>query len=256
MDLYFPKLWIRSSKDLLKNKITAEEWVLRMAAPLKRKIHRLEELMQFDAEHGIPSTFFFGMASGLGMSYTQKTALPLIHQVQKRGFAVGVHGIAYSDHNAMKKEHDDFAALTGAKDFGMRMHYVRFDNSTFKLLSSIGYLFDTSEFDKEKGYTLKAPYQIGDMWEFPLCIMDSYLPYDLDEAKRVTLDILGKLEKSSLKYLTILFHDAHFDAAYGTYRQWYMWIVSMLSESGYAFASYEHAVKNLAHPGNVIKGIA
>ncbi len=249
-DLYYPKLWVRSCLEFLKREISLKEWWLRFATPFKRRMHRIDELMLFDQEHGIPSTFFFGMANGLGMSYTQQTATPVIELARSLGFDVGVHGIAYTDHDTMKKEHDDLAALIGARDFGIRMHYVRYDNSTFGKLSDIGYTFDTSEFDKAKGYTLKSPYKIGDMWEFPLCIMDTYLPYDLDDAKRVTLDVLIKAEHVGIEYLNILFHDVHFDLAYATYRDWYMWLIRMLIEREHVFVSYKQAIEDLTHPDN------
>ena len=244
-DLYFPKLWFRSSMDLVRHKLTTKEWALQMAIPFKRKMHNLEELMQLDAEYGIPSTFFFGMASGLGMSYRQKTALPLIRQVQKRDFAVGVHGIAYSDYKMMKKEYDDFAALIGTKDFGIRIHYVRYDDSTFEKLSDIGYSFDTSEFDKAIGFTLKSPYKIGDMWEFPLNLMDSYLPYDFEKAKEMTLKILQEAEQIKLPYLTALFHDNHFSENFGQYYKWYQWLLDYLKNKAHEFISFKQAIQLL-----------
>lgn len=244
-DLYFPKLWVRSSSELLKREISPRVWWLRCTTPFKRRMHRIDELMRFDKEQGIPSTFFFGMASGLGMTYTQKTAAPLIEMVRSHGFDVGVHGISYTDYNAMKREYDDFTALIGSNDFGIRMHYVRYDNSTFGILSDIGYVFDTSEFDKVKGYTLKSPYKIGDMWEFPLSIMDSYLPYRLDKAKQNTKELIQKALQAGLSYLTILFHDAHHSESYEVYREWYMWVINYFQNRQFQFISYHEAMQEL-----------
>ena len=39
---------------------------------------------------------------------------------------------------------------TSSQQFGIRMHYVRYNSSTFSKLSEIGYLFDTSELDVYK----------------------------------------------------------------------------------------------------------
>lgn len=46
-------------------------------------------------------------------------------------------------------------------------------------------MYDTSEFNKEK-LEIKAPYKVGDMWEFPLHIMDGYImPFgDLETGKK------------------------------------------------------------------------
>lgn len=244
-DLYFPKLWVRNSIELLRRKITLKEWLLRVLTPFRKRLHRIDELIRYDINHGIPSTFFFGMANGLGMSYSKRAAFPVIKRVISEGFNVGVHGIEYCDADIMKKEYQAFSSLTGIFEFGIRMHYVRFDNSTFKKLSDIGYVYDSSEFDKEKGYIVKAPYKVGDMWEFPLNIMDSYLSYNLDEAKEKTLKIIKEVETKGLPYLTVLFHDPHYSDAYGRYRDWYRWLINYLITKEYEFVSYQNAITEL-----------
>jgi peptidoglycan/xylan/chitin deacetylase (PgdA/CDA1 family) len=244
-DFYFPKLWIRSCLDLLKRDVPINEWWLRCATPFKRRMHRIDELMQFDQEHGIPSTFFFGMANGLGMSYTQQNAAPVIEMVRAKGFDVGVHGIAYTNQDAMKKEHDDFAKIIGTEDFGIRTHYVRYDDSTFSKLSDIGYTFDSSEFDKVMRYTLKEPYLIGDMWEFPLSLMDSYLPYNLEKAKESTLEIIKEAEKMKLLFFIVLFHDIYYSDTFGQYQKWYRWLIEYLKKDGHEFISFIQAIKLL-----------
>ena len=42
------------------------------------------------------------------------------------------------------------------------------DDQTFEKLADTGYVFDTTEFDKQKSGTQRSPYKIGKMWEFPL----------------------------------------------------------------------------------------
>jgi hypothetical protein len=244
-DLIFPKLWIRSSLELIGGELSTQEWFLRLRSTFKNKMNRIDELMHFDIEHGVPSTFFFGMANGLGMSYSKAKALPWIQHVRRQGFDVGVHGIAYQNIELIQKEYDDFADLMNMESFGIRMHYVRFDDSTFYKLSRVGYIFDTSEFDKKQGYLIKKPYKINDMWEFPLCLMDSYLPYDLEDAKRMTINVIEKAKRAEIEYLTILFHDPHFDNAYSVYKDWYIWLIEMLLNRRYEFISYRDAIKYL-----------
>ncbi|MBE0600701.1 MAG: hypothetical protein IH607_02870, partial [Firmicutes bacterium] len=96
-DLFYPKLWVRETLNALRRRISWKEWALRMAIPFHREIHHLEELMRFDREHGVPSTFFFGMENGLGLSYGRQKALRAIRRVRGEGFFAGVHGIAYED---------------------------------------------------------------------------------------------------------------------------------------------------------------
>lgn len=244
-DLIYPKLWVRSTLELVKREYPFKEWVHRMLSPFHKIRHHIFEVMQYDKEHNIPSSFFFGMDSGLGMSYDCTSAEKVIREVAAGGFDVGVHGISFDDDLKMKSEYDKFSNIVGKKDFGIRMHYVRFSEDTFYKLDKCGYLFDSTEFDKAKGFLLKNPYKIGEMWEFPLVIMDGYLSNKLEDKKRKTLDIIQAAEEVDLKYLTILFHDACFSKAYATERDWYKWIVRLLIDRGYEFISYREAIHEL-----------
>lgn len=243
-DLYFPKLLIRSSFDLIKKTITRKEFVLRFSTPFKKRINRIHELVQFDKENNVKSTFFFGMANGFNLSYSQKKALPMINYVINEGFDVGVHGIEANNIEGIKKEFDDFRRLTAVNVLGIRLHYVRFNDDTLEKLNKVGYKFDTSEFDKTLGYTIKKHYKDG-IWEFPLCLMDSYLPYDINQAKKKSLEVIDRAETLNLEYFTILFHDIYFSEAYSVYFDWYKWIIKELKNKGYEFISYSSAVDSL-----------
>lgn len=85
-DLIYPKLWVRETLRFMKGRISFKEWYLRMFSPFKRIRHCINEVMSFDRAHGIPSTFFFGMEKGLGMSYKREKALPIIKRVYENGF--------------------------------------------------------------------------------------------------------------------------------------------------------------------------
>lgn len=244
-DLIYPKLWIRSTLELAKKEIGVREWYHRMGSPFNSVRNRIDEVLSFDKRYNVESSFFFGMAKGLGMNYDAKKTPDIIKKVEKKGFHAGVHGIAYNDYGGMVKEYDEFCKLNNHTPNGIRMHYVRFDNSTFQLLSKVGYKFDSSEFDKENGYLIKNPYKIGNMWEFPLVMMDGYLPPRLDDMKKKSLEIIEEAEKEGLEYLTLLFHDYLFSDGYNTNREWYKWIISWLAENDYEFVSYNEAINEL-----------
>lgn len=244
-DLIYPKLFVRSTIQLFKRKCTLKEWIYRVYSIFLEERHFINEVISFDKENGVPSTFFFGMAKGLGMSYGSKAAQKCVEMVSSKGFDVGVHGISYCDFNKMKYEYDEFLNIFKQKCFGIRMHYVRFNETTFKLLNECGYLYDTTEFNKEDGYLIKNPYKVGDMWEFPLAIMDSYLPDTLEEKKKKTLEIISKAKEENLPYLTILFHGDSFSNGYVTEKEWYKWIIKKLSEDNYEFISYIDAINEL-----------
>lgn len=245
-DLIYPKLWVRESLKFIRGKINPRQWLGRMMSPFRKERHNLAAIMKYDRELCIPSTFFFGMANGLGMSYNREKAYNIIKNVISSGFDVGVHGIAFSDLEKMKEEFALFRNMRFIDSFGIREHYVRFDDTTFEKMSDVGYLFDSTEFDKEKGYLIKAPYKAGHMWEFPLTVMDGYLPDNTACAKIKTIEILKEAHEADLRYFTILFHDYLFCDAYASYRDWYIWLTRYLAaDKQYEFISYRDAIKEL-----------
>lgn len=245
-DLFYPKLWVRETLALLSRKTSSKEWWNRVTIPFHRNINHLDELMQFDKENGIPSTFFFGMANGLGMSYKREKALPVIQRVQAEGFETGVHGIAYDDSGAIRTEYAAYEALTRRAPQGIRMHYVRYTDRTFAMLNEAGYAFDSTEFDKKTGGSVTAPYRVGAMWEFPLTIMDVYLPYDAQKAGEITRERLRQAAERDIGYCTVLLHDTNFSAAYPVYSDWYKWLVRYCRENGIGFCSFQEAIRELA----------
>jgi hypothetical protein len=244
-DLFYPKLWVRETLSFLRRRISAKEWALRMTLPFHYNLNHLRELMRFDKENGVPSTFFFGMENGLGISYSRKQALKAIRQVQAEGFAAGVHGIAYDDAAAIQAEYQAYGELTGRAPQGIRMHYVRRTDRTLPMLSAAGYAFDSTVFDKKAGFYIGAPYRAGGMWEFPLAIMDTFLPYNGKTIKEKTMDILHRAAEQNIGYCTILFHDTNFCAAYQVYFDWYRWLIGYCRKEGLGFLSYHEAILEL-----------
>ena len=245
-DLIYPKMWIRTTLELIKHDITGREWWLRNTSCFRKQRHNLEKLMDYDEKFGIRSAFFFGMNQALGMSYKPDEAKPVIQAVYDRGFQTGVHGIEYQNAEGIRKEYDTFYRLMGFAPCGIRMHYVRFDEQTFTRLSEAGYIFDTTEFNKPDSGTRKAPYRVGNMWEFPLAIMDAYLPQNFEGAKKRTIELLSQCRKAELPYITVLFHDYQFCDDYQDMRKWYIWLTEYFAASpDYQFTSYEDAIREL-----------
>lgn len=245
-DLIYPKMWIRTTLQFVRHEITGREWFLRNSSCFRKSRHNLDAMMKYDREHGIPSTFFFGMSKGLGMSYKPEEAAETIKNVKEQGFSVGVHGIDFQNYENMLREYKTFENTVGFPPEGIRMHYVRFDSGTFEKLSHIGYAFDSTEFNKEDKGTRKDPYKVGSMWEFPLTIMDGYLPQQYMAAKQNTLELLQECKTRQMEYISVLFHDYQFCDDYKDIRNWYMWLMEYFSESPeYSFISYQEAVRQL-----------
>ncbi len=245
-DLYFPKLWVRSFLELIHHKISLKTFWNRLVIVFSKRIHRIPELCEYDRNNGVKATYFFGMAHALGMVYNPQNALPWIRYVELQGNDVGVHGCDYQHLEAICKEHDSFVKLTGNSSFGIRNHYVRYDDDTFNKMNCAGYIFDSSEFNKEKP-TYKKPYKVGDLWEFPLAIMDGYVVhYDLEESKKIVVGLIKNCLDNGSDFLTVLFHDSYFNNdCYPVEKAFYEWFIKYVKSLGIEFVSYKEAIKEL-----------
>lgn len=246
-DLILEKMIVRSFFQVAKKKITLKTFLYRISMIFHKRMNRIQEVMEFDKKHNIPSIFFFGMSNVLGMSYSQKKAMPYIKKVKKNGFDTGVHGCDYLHLENIKKEYEDFGKISEMKSFGIRNHYVRFDNDTFNKMEKVGYLFDSTYFNKEK-IEYVNPYKVGDMWEFPLLIMDGYVCMQgkLQEGLEKTFRIIEEANNRGMKYCTILFHDYQYDDIFDPQRkEWYERTIQYCEQNNYKFISYRDAIKEL-----------
>lgn len=246
-DLILEKMFVRSILQTISGRISWKTCFHRMTMIFRRRMNRIVEIMEYDKRNDIPSTFFFGMANALGMSYSREKAAIYVNKVKKAGFDVGVHGVEYIDANKIIEEHDAFKEISGLEMFGIRNHYVRFNDGTFSKMNHAGYLFDTTYFNKKKTELLN-PYKVGNMWEFPLHIMDGYVCEQgrLKEGLDRTYKIIDEAEAKGIKYLTILFHDYQFDDAFDPQlKKWYIDTIEYCKAKGYGFISYRDAIDEL-----------
>ena len=246
-DLILEKLWVRSFLHLCKGKVSLKTFLHRLTILFHNRMHRIDELMAFDRANGVPSVFFFAMDNALGMSYSREKARPVIKRVMEQGFDVGVHGVDYQNGEKIKAEHDTFCEISGLEQFGLRNHYVRFDDDTFEKMAQAGYLFDSTWFNKQE-LDIRAPYKVGDMWEFPLHIMDGYICAEGESQQGLvdTFAAIRQAEEQGMPYCTILFHDDQYDDRFDPHlKRWYEETIRFCKENHYEFISYRDAVKEL-----------
>jgi hypothetical protein len=246
-DTIIPKYMARMHIELFTNKISMREYILRWSDFFKNKWQNVDELITFNNINGIPSSFFVAVNKGIGLNYSNRSALLWIEQMRYRNCEIGLHGIEYQTSEAIEKEHRLFSELTGIKSFGVRMHYVRSSEETFGLLASAGYKYDSTE------HAFRDPYKIGGMWEFPFQIMDGWIienykkwqSLNLSQAKENTMRIIDEAHKKDLKYLGIDFHDRYFSHAFNTWLEWYLWLVDYLKTAKVQFVNFDMAVQEL-----------
>jgi len=243
-DLIVPKFFVRSSIELLKRKISSSEYLRRVAASIRNKWQNIEELMEYDRGQGVGSTFFVAVRRGGGLSYGLKDAKRWVQRIQNEGFDVGLHGICVDAIEAMRKEHEMFASLSGTTEFGIRMHNLKTVPGMLSRLDKLGYVFDST-------YRIWGnPERVGSIFEFPLHIMDGHIMHGnkkftsltLSESIRDTKAIIRKAFEDGVSHLTILFHDRYFEDGFMTVKQWYMYTIEYLKENRFEFTDFKTAV--------------
>lgn len=243
-DLILPKFMIRSMGELVLGSVSRQEFCAMMQDLKINKWQNLRELMRFDREAGVPSTFFIATRHGPGLSYSQSKAEAWLKEIQNNGFEVGVHGICFDNFNQIKREYEKFKQITGLYQFGVRMHYFRLGKDTLEFLNQAGYIYDSSI------YALENPRDVGRMIEFPINFMDASAMYSrgkvktasFDEAKEYVYRKMDKASKLNLEYINILSHDHYFCPGFKTYQKWYVWLIDFLKKNNVEFLSYSKAI--------------
>lgn len=246
-DLIVPKFFVRSYIELLSGKISISEMFNRYADVFKNKWQYIEALHAFNTNHNVPTTYFIGVNSGVGLNYTQKQSAYWIHKMIQMGCDVGVHGIEFETFEKIKAEHSLFKDVSKQNVFGTRMHYIRTNDQTFTNMAKAGYVFDSSEMN------FKAPYKIDTMWEFPFQIMDSYIiekpkqwqSKNFTQCCEETKKNIDTAVDLNLPYLGIDFHDRYFSKSHKTWMDWYMWLIEYLTANKIEFVNFKTAIKEL-----------
>ncbi len=244
-DFYILKSLVRNTAYLVTNRINLSEYLQRLREFATNKLNYIEELSNFNKANGVNATFFFATANGLSLSYKKSQIKNWIEYLLNSDyFSVGIHGISFNDFSLMKKEKDDFEEITGIHNFGIRMHYLRGDNRTLEMLSRLDYLFDSTF------YSIKQPYQIGNMWVFPLTMMDVYQisgkkKYTNNEIKKLIINQLEEVENANLSHISINFHDRYFSTGHRNYYRWYKYLIEILKSRGHSFVNYNEAIADL-----------
>jgi hypothetical protein len=246
-DLILPKFFIRNLVETINGTIPFREMMLRSAALFQNRWQRIGEVMEFDRQQGIPSTFFVGVNQGQMLAYSLKNAAIWIRKIHENGFDVGVHGIDYSALDEVRKELETFRQILPDVPAGIRMHYLRHNEDTLGFMEVAGYFFDSSIREHA------APYKTGNLWEFPLHIMDGDMIYQgkrygnrsLAQVKDLTRREIEKIHQKEIPYLTLLFHDRYFHSSFSMWKAWYEWVVSYCRENGFTFTNYLSAIRDL-----------
>ena len=246
-DLIIPKFLARNMIELTSGAISGKECCLRFTSIFKNKWHNIEELIDFDRIESIPSTFFVAVDNALGLHYSLKNAELWIKKILQKRFDIGLHGIAFDNYEDIENEYNTFKKISKLNYFGIRMHYLRNNDNTLEYLNNAGYIFDSTL------YKFQNPFKVGNIWEFPLCIMDIYLFHKnscwqnqtLEQVKDETKRKIDEVYKKNIKYFTVLFHSRSFNNSFISWKNWYIWVISYLKNNEFEFINYREAIREL-----------
>lgn len=246
-DTIVPKFIIRSKIELLTGKISLNEFVLRLADIFRNKWQNIDELIAFNNSKHITSAFFMGVDKGTGLIYSNAAATLWAKKITEQNAELFIHGIKFENLDVIQHEKKLFESVFQKPATGMRMHYVKKNETTLTNFSKAGYLFDSTV------HAFEDPYKIGNMWEFPFQIMDGWViengkkwqSRNLHQCKEATKFIIEEAQVKGLNYLGIDFHDRYFNKSFKTWMDWYMWLVDYLAENKIQTISFKNAINEL-----------
>ena len=225
---------------------------------------------QFDhyveLENGAASTFFIIPKKGetgldakgnrqakRAASYDARDLKDILCGLEKSGKEIGVHGIdAWRDVIAGRAEQRIISDLTGAKEFGVRMHWLYFGEQTHATLEAAGFTYDSTV-----GYNGTVGYRVGttqifkplttkNLLELPMHAMDTALFYpsylNLSEAQAAEkIQPLIEHATQTGGTLTVNWHDR----SIAPERLWdgsYVRLIAECKQNGAWFATAAQAV--------------
>ena len=140
--------------------------------------------------------------------YTLDDVLPQLKKIISANGEVGVHGVdAWLDAEHGRKERETVADAIGAKELGVRMHWLFFDENSPTRLERAGFTYDSTVGYRETiGYragTLQVYKPLGHtrLLELPLHVMDtalfypSYLNLVEDQARQLVWKLIDDAER-------------------------------------------------------------
>ncbi len=242
LDTWWLGLILRTVKEVFKSELSLSTAAKRIFPG--KNLNNIMSLIDFLNLNNIPATFFFGTRKGLKLSYSNIKAKPFIEQLLKIKFMIGLHGIAFNDRTVMLDEKRRFNEIAGFDPVGIRMHYLRMDNSTYELLSSLGYKYDSSQ------NKIDFPYKYGNIWSIPISIMDvdviqGSTARDLEKAKKESLVRIESAKLKDIPYFVINFHDFYFSDGYPVHKAYFFWLIDFLKKNNFIFTSFNQAVQEI-----------
>ncbi len=220
-----------------------------------------------EVESGLPATYYlipFKRRPGRnvksahperrGTAYDVTDMPEWTQELRRAGNEIGVHGIdAWNDVSAGREERLRVESVSSVPVQGIRMHWLEFDENSYRVLEEAGYAYDTTMgYNETIGYRhgtgqVFRPPGAASLLEMPMHIQDGALFYPTrlhlsDTAARERCAELVRHAERDGGLLTVLWHDR----SHAPDRHWgefYRGLVGTLKQSQAWFATAGQVVR-------------
>lgn len=267
--------------DVIKKKRTWKELYQNWVAVLKLPMvylniaddfwFKFDRYMELEERVKARSTFFFiPFKKRMGDKVTGKGAKmraakydvtdiqDTVKKLVNKGFEVGIHGIdSWHDTGCARTEKARIADISGKTDVGIRMHWLCFNQDTYRILDEAGFIYDsTFGYNDAVGYRAGTsqvfkPSGVNNILELPLSIQDTalfnpkHMSLTKDEAWHLAEDLITKTAENG-GVLTILWHDRSLSPE-RLYEDFYIKLLAELKNKKVWFATATDACNWFKH---------
>lgn len=215
---------------------------------------QFEDIMSLEKSYGFRSTFFFcAKRRHIKDPYyniKNKKIQNIIRKLDREGFEIGLHGsyLSYDNKKYLEEEKKILESILKKRIIGNRQHFLNFNQKTPKILSELGFIYD-STFGSTKQVGFKDnkynPFYYYKLLEIPMNVMDSVLfnqcqSYDKSYKKIISLINIAE-KKSAL--ITFNWHQGFFfEPEFKDFGKLYIKILEYLKRKN----AYVDTLRNIA----------
>lgn len=214
-----------------------------------------EDIMATEANLGVRSTFFFltesipfkltkpsnwKLSLGRYKAFDEKVA-KIIIDLDTNNWEIGVHGsyLSFNRTDLLVKEKRYLEGIVGHDIFGIRQHYLNWNDDTWEVQSTAGFKYDTTlGYTDRIGYyeDIASPFKHHgyELVEFPVAVMD--ICYVKADDRMALLREIIKQTQLSQGILVLNWHTDNWNVQeYPGYKSAYVEIIKLLVGLGATF---------------------
>ena len=195
----------------------------------------LPDLLNAEEKAGVRSTYFVATCAGRGIAYREPELREAIAMLAAAGQDVQLHGQHLHGSTDLRDQVSFLSDLLGREVRGVRMHYLRIDDSAIDEMEALHLRYDSSFYapvhQRERSGQIFRPWMLrSGLIEAPLNVMDSTLfsyralGMDYESAIVYTQRLLDEAARQR-GVVTVNLHPNYYSATHPDVRSWYDWLL-------------------------------